>query len=429
MDVKIVCLDNLQLNHHIDRRLLPISHRFHSSKPIEFSPQLPAFLRESTSKLSKPTDRALRDLETFQRTLTDWNYIKEGLDVTKTSIRHHSLPEPLIQNPPVVEKVQLAISTKVEVDPQPTRSDPESGKPVISLVAKADFQPSIMNELPKAWQDAITSMIDDPTGAMSTEFTDHMSQFLKAYEYKGFDPVKIRVTLAMNHAKMQTGQTLWLSETASPVVAGAGTFNLLVSFLVALFNVRGNNLTAIRDGLPKPGQTSFDRVFQTLKIKAKVIEEGKAKSSETLTLARINAAFPVHSLNIVCRDEFTRVIVDLSDIGLKRDKLGKVLSHPVVASVLTVGHKKDGFAALTFLASLRLNKIIGGKSKTSMAQLWLFHKAALNSSAVTEAVKEGFWEDKWDQDVARDALDRAKLALRTMLAEEPEVLAEALSPF
>lgn len=286
--------------------------------------------------------------------------------------------------------------------------------------------------LPTEIEELLNEMIEGNTaGELDSNLTEGLAQFMVAYEYKGFDPIKIRTTLAQQHGQFPDGATLWLTEARQLVIKGPNKFNLLVSYLVALFNIRGNNLAAIKDGLEKTGQTAWDKFLLTIRLQSSVARADSIKSCNTLTLSRISSAFPIHSMNVVCRPEYLRVIVDLTDIGLAQgstDLLGKCLAHPACPSVLTKEHKKAGFAAVTFLVSLRLNKIIGEKTKTSMSRLWLYHKSALNSVAVTETIKLRFWKSKWDADVANPALEAAKTALKDMLANEKATLDEVLAP-
>ncbi|AXQ04768.1 hypothetical protein [Culex Bunya-like virus] len=272
-------------------------------------------------------------------------------------------------------------------------------------------------ELDKQTQEALARILSDGTGSLSEDVLGVFEECLRAFEYKGFDPDKIRKILAIRQSKMRSGSALELGSSKSIAIHGPKGLNVLVSFLLTLFNLRGNNLEAIKDGLEGGTKSSFEAIISALDLKSKVMTSGKPKSSETLTLARISAAFPLHSMSVVRNQLFCRQIIDLSDIGVDDSELGRCMQHPVCASTLTANMVRDGCQAITFLASLRLNSVIGVNQKTTPDKLWMYHLAILASKAVPETRKATYWNGLYSHDVVRGWIVEAKRALQKDIPE------------
>nr|BEK62761.1 MAG: nucleoprotein [Coquillettidia bunyavirus] len=291
----------------------------------------------------------------------------------------------------------------------------------VTMSAKKDKQVSIP---PEKATDEMLAEIDyilKNVGDMDEHLNDsNLAIFLKTYEYRGFDADKIRRVVAVKHALFKTGNKLALSEEVDIDIAGKGSMYKLITALVALFNARGNNLETVLDGLTGKPKLTLGHVITTMGLQSKVITTGTKKSSETLTLARIAAAYPIHSLSLIARSEFTRKMISMGEVGLdQKTPIGKCLSHPMAASCLTAPMKKGGMIWITFLASYKLNQVIGGKDKAKPDRLWLFHKAALNSSAVTEEDKVHFWnKHKFEMDQYDTAIKNSKTTLESLLHEE-----------
>nr|QRD99861.1 MAG: nucleocapsid [Abdera bunya-like virus] len=261
--------------------------------------------------------------------------------------------------------------------------------------------------------------------AIKTIISDsNLAIFLKTFEYKGFDAEKIRKLVAIKHAGFRSGTKFAISEETEVDITGTNSLYVLIAILVGLFNARGNNLDTIKDGLTPRVAQSFEYVVTAMSLHSKVLASGRSKSSETLTLARISAAFPLHSLNMVSRPEFTRRMISLADIGLDQTTaLGKCFAHPMAASCLTEEMKSQGLAWITFLASCRLNQVIGGRDKARPDRLWLFHKAALNSRAVQDDHKQEFWESvEYEASQLKTVISAAKTELEQIIP--PELIAE-----
>lgn len=117
--------------------------------------------------------------------------------------------------------------------------------------------------------EALAKIIADYGGSLYAEVLALFDECLKAFEYKGFDPDKVRKILAIRQSKMREGTELG-SDKSIPV-SGPKGLNNLVSFLRTLFNLRGNNLEAIKDGLEGRTKTSFEAVISDLDLKSKVV--------------------------------------------------------------------------------------------------------------------------------------------------------------
>lgn len=222
-------------------------------------------------------------------------------------------------------------------------------------------------------------------------------EFIKAYEYQGFDVVKFRtnlLTLARN--KIGVHHYMWLSPGVRKECHGPLGIQKLMTYLITIYNLRGNNLKAIASSLPQEAKDDLEAIVATLGIKSKVTEtQGVPRDTLTVTLARIAASFPVTALNIAMSDKYTRKVIDLSDIGNKQSNpIEKCLAHPMCASMFTDEEIKKGWVWITFLAAVRLNKVIGKKDrKQGPDSLWLFHRAVLCSKASTNELKTKFWHD------------------------------------
>lgn len=274
--------------------------------------------------------------------------------------------------------------------------------------------------------DALNRIISDDFGSLSPDFASLFEECFEAFEYKGFDPDRTRRVLAFRQSKLRDDTVIQVGPSKIIGIAGPKGLNNLISFLVALFNVRGNNLDAIKGGLEGNTKVTFDALVASLDLKSKVMIQGKPKSSETLTLSRISAAFPLHSLTVVRNLKFDRKIIDLSDIGVNDSDLGRCLQHPVCASTITNQMVEDGCQAITFLASLRLNAVIGVNQKNTPERLWLYHLAMLASKAVPEARKQIYWGKLYAPDVVREWIMQARKILKKDL---PEALYDSVTQY
>lgn len=266
-------------------------------------------------------------------------------------------------------------------------------------------------ELPKETEDALLKIISDDLGAITGDVLSVFEECLKAFEYKGFDPDKIRKILAIRQSKLRQGTVIDIKDSVSINVFGPKGLSNLVSLLMILFNLRGNNLEAIMDGLEPKTKASVEAIFTVLDLKSKVVTQGKPKSSETLTLSRISAAFPLHSLTVARNPKFVRQIIDLSDIGVTDSELGRCMQHPVCASTMTKRMIQDGCHMVTFLAAIRLNAIIGQAQKTTTERLWLFHLAVLGSKAVPEVRKNAYWTHLYEPEAVKSWISQAQRIL------------------
>lgn len=213
-----------------------------------------------------------------------------------------------------------------------------------SIISQGEDQATsrMAGELSAETAKALAQIVPDDTGATTQDILSVFEECLKAFEYKGFDPEKIRKILAIRQSKLRAGARVELSDAHQIDVYGPKGLSNLVSLLLVLFNLRGNNLEAIKDGLEAKTKATMETIFTTLDLKSKVMVQGKPKSSETLTLSRISAAFPLHSLTIVRNPAFVRQIIDLSDIGVNDSELGRCIQHPVCASTMTARMIHDG---------------------------------------------------------------------------------------
>nr|QRW41967.1 MAG: nucleoprotein [Culex Bunyavirus 2] len=245
-------------------------------------------------------------------------------------------------------------------------------------------------------QAELDRILSDPLGEFPDAFNANLVEFLKVYEYKGFDVKRIQFLVAFRQSRLKSGSVLLLEDNKkgkSIELTGHQNLNQVILLCIALFNHRGNNLEAIKSGLGTGLiEATFTTFVSNMGLKSNVIEKGaKTKSPDVLTLARIAAAFPIHALKLAASESNTRRVISLSDIGLAFDALGKVLCHPVAPSVLDSDLVETGAVWITFLASLRLNQLIGGKNKADPDRLWLYHRSALCSPAAEESARTKFW--------------------------------------
>lgn len=276
-------------------------------------------------------------------------------------------------------------------------------------------------------QTELDRILSDPLGEFPDAFTANLSEFLKVYEYKGFDVKRIQFLVAFRQSKLKAGSVLLLEDSKkgkSIELTGHKNLNQVILLCIALFNHRGNNLEAIKSGLGTGLiEATFTTFVSSMGLKSNVIEKNaKTKSPDVLTLARIAAAFPIHALKLAASESNTRKVVSLSDVGLAFDPLGKVLCHPVAPSVLDTAMIETGAIWITFLASLRLNQLIGGKNKADPDRLWLYHRSALCSPAAEESARTKFW-DTMDLQGLADVAAQAKVKVET-LVKDKDVLKE-----
>lgn len=277
---------------------------------------------------------------------------------------------------------------------------------------------TMASDLSDKTAEALAKIISDDFGALTGDVLAVFEECLKAFEYKGFDPDRIRKILAQRQSKLRQGSVIEIKDSIAIEVHGPKGLSNLVSLLMILFNLRGNNLDAILDGLEPKTKASVEAVFSTLDLKSKVMVQGKPKSSETLTLSRISAAFPLHSLSVVRNPKFVRQIIDLSDIGVTDTDLGRCMQHPVCASTMTKKMIQDGCHMVTFLAAIRLNGIIGQAQKTTTDRLWAFHLATLGSKAVPETRKIAYWANLYEPEAVKGWVNQAHKILERDLSEK-----------
>nr|API61886.1 nucleocapsid [Salarivirus Mos8CM0] len=242
--------------------------------------------------------------------------------------------------------------------------------------------------------------------------------FIKTFEYQGFDVVKFREAFGQLARKLTSRHKIWIAVGQTEDASGAVNFGRLITYLITIYNLRGNNIKAIIDGLPEEGRAVLDNLATVLEIKRRVVEkQGEARNTMTVTLARIAAAFPIHAVSIVKSPAFKRKVIDLSDIGIDQETpIEKVLAHPMTPSILTSAAIKNGHVWITFLAAIRLNKVIGKKTgKDDFESLWTFHKAILCSKAVGEDIKTKFWETL---SVPDEYVDAARTVVVKLISSE-----------
>lgn len=114
------------------------------------------------------------------------------------------------------------------------------------------------SELDAKTLEALSKIISDDGESLSAEVLAVFDECLKAFEYKGFDPDKIKK--AIRQSKMREGTVVELSDERNIQVSGTKGLNIVVSLLLTLFNLRGNNLEAIKDGLEGRNKTTFEAV-------------------------------------------------------------------------------------------------------------------------------------------------------------------------
>lgn len=220
-------------------------------------------------------------------------------------------------------------------------------------------------------------------------------EFIKQYEYKGFDVEEFRKHLINTiRDKIKNRHKIWLAPENSIACDGPEGMQSLIHYLIMLYNLRGNNISNIMKGLPEQGRTNLESIVSTLEIKNKVSDkEGEARNTLTITLSRIAAAFPVHAVGMARCDAFKRKMIDLSDVGINQEQgWEKAIAHPMAASLLLKEHYDDGWLWITYLCSIRMNKLIGKKGAKDVHKTqWIFHKAMLCSKAASDQVKMEFW--------------------------------------
>lgn len=325
--------------------------------------------------------------------------------------------------PVVVQKLRKVL--------QSNKSDNYDLNPTASQVSGEKEAPalgSIMSDsLSADHQTELTRILSDPLGEFPNTFNANLAEFLKVYEYKGFDVKRIQFLVAFRQSRLKSGSVLLLEENKKGRhidLTGHQNLNQVILLCIALFNHRGNNLEAIKSGLGTGLiESSFVNFATGMGLKSNVIEKGaKTKSPDVLTLARIAAAFPIHALKLAASESNTRKVVSLADVGLAFDSLGKVMCHPVAPSVLDSDMIKTGAIWITFLASLRLNQLIGGKNKADPDRLWLYHRSALCSPAADEPARTKFWETMELDGLAEIAVE-ARLKVEA-LVKDKDVLKE-----
>nr|BEP11641.1 nucleoprotein [Aedes albopictus bunya-like virus] len=271
--------------------------------------------------------------------------------------------------------------------------------------------------------------LDDSWGRMSTGLLESLGDaaalevfqtkgFFKDYEYQGFDVLKFRENfMKLCDLGLTSKNTVWNGEKMVEI-HGSGNYVRLLSFFICLFNLRGNNIDKIIDGLDNPkAKAHLLTIKNVLGIEPQVAKKGEARSTYTVTLSRIAASYPVIAVQAVMNPLFTRQVIDLSDIGVDQSKPeGRVLAHPMLGSILMLDQIKDGFVYITFLAAIRLNRVIGGNTnkKVDYVSLWNFQRAVLCSKAASEKVRKLFW-DNLSMPVPDQIIADAKKIVRGLL--------------
>lgn len=207
--------------------------------------------------------------------------------------------------------------------------------------------------------------------------------FMSTYEYKGFEVVAFRLHFQDLCEKLTDKHTIHNGKEKIPA-HGKENINQVIAFLIALFNLRGNNITAITDALTGDPKKCTVGLLNVLQVKRKVIMKDNPRSALTVTLARIASAFPIQAVVMVADDSFDRQIIDATEIGNEqKDKFGRIAVHPQLPSILSEPMKKKGWVFMTFWNSVKLNKVIGGSTAAINCQaVWNYQKASLCSKAL-----------------------------------------------
>lgn len=375
----------------------------------------PAFIKEHKAQLDKSlldkhlgvgpcTKVSLKDLvksveETCKPELRKGTFAAKLSPKTseeKVKLTDRPTVKPPIQTPS--HKLEPEPSVKEEVPSKPDTGDltslEEQLKPKVNKPLKPPQVPPerLNKDAPMAaWAKAVEDVAASlPETCRSGEFDGMLAEFLKTFEYKGFDVEKIRRVFAERMSKIKPGSKLVIG-TTELALDDPTKANSVICFLVALFNLRGTNLDSVLDGLEGSTKTSFKALTTCLALQSKVTVSGKSKSSDTLTLSRLAAAFPIHAVCMATDEAVTRKVINMREIGLNEDPMGKALMHPMAASVISDAMINAGTVFVTFWASYKLNQLIGGKNKAAPDRLWLFHRAALQSKAATTAQREALW--------------------------------------
>ncbi|QHA33859.1 nucleocapsid protein [Narangue virus] len=253
-------------------------------------------------------------------------------------------------------------------------------------------------EVPEVLSDELASTLEDALKHVDVALvTQNMLTIQDVFRYEGFDVAYIQKVFMTLFGQLDEKVMIEVAEGKPRQVSGLENIKGCISLLAFLYNYRGNNTASILDSQKEPNKKNLALLFNRLRIQDRVTEtvDGKTKKGKaTLTLSRLAAAFPLYSLNIIISDEYKRKLVDMSDFGINQDTApGKVICHPLAASVLTKRMIENKYHYITFVAAVRLNSIIGPRTKkVDYERIWMFHKAGLNSKALTEKEKEEFWK-------------------------------------
>lgn len=305
------------------------------------------------------------------------------------------------QSPSVVSRVAQESSFDLAEKADQLESRRSEQTQVVQSPAPVLREPIMASD--KAGKLAMESLLSYPSAAyekLVDEFLKDISigtctldlkDFATTYQYQGFDVEAIRVAFCTHHSKMNKAEVTIGDQIVR--LDGLENFKNALFFTLAMFNLRGNNTTAITDGLDGTAKAQFKTYITAMLIKDKVVTTTQAKKRDTLTLARVSAAFPCHSILISTKDEFARAMFEVGDIGIDKNTVcGRAIMHSAAAATLTVDMKKQKVPYITFACALRLNDTIAGKNKQTNFALWRFHKNALNSRAVGEKEKEALWK-------------------------------------
>lgn len=251
-------------------------------------------------------------------------------------------------------------------------------------------------ELGEEVKASLTSLLD-PTSIEKERKSLELIRDLIRYE--GFDPIVIARLLANSHARQRAviradPSNLW-SKTIRIGPPGSEEeievnndmeFSSDIRYLCLLFVSRGAAYTKILKKSSAIAQEFLGQLQEKYSISVAKRRAGTTLDSNTITIARMAAAFPTVTLDLY-HSGMGRILVTASEItGIPDLEWPKAFLSPMIASMLP--HTINARVQLLAMAVATDDLLHQGNAKTKLASLVQYMMASLGSTMIPASVKK-----------------------------------------
>lgn len=243
------------------------------------------------------------------------------------------------------------------------------------IVSNMEDMWNVSEEVVKSWYDAAAYQ-----GFDAKAFLLLLLKYKKEFEDEGKNPQEFKV-------EYDSGGT-----TSTFSYKSDETFMTDMCFIILIFLQRGSSWDKISGKTNKGIVSILNHLKTKYRINTHKREAGASLASDTVTVPRIAACFPVRILQFI-EMGVGRIMIDKSE--LTNDDIPKWLLHPAAASVLPTKPAFDKTAKLiivTFGVCVLTDNLLHRKDGkyTPLAQIIAYLEAARQTAAVPEKARAEF---------------------------------------